>query len=750
MSMFTLPLAFDIATPAMLGWLAAAAAPVLIHLWSRRRHREMTWAAMEYLLAALRSSRRKIQLEQLLLLAVRVMLVVSVVTAVAEPLLERGVAFVAGQRTHRLLVIDGSFSMGYRPTDKSRFDQAKELAARIVEESPRGDGFTLVLSGAPPRTVVRTPVFEPRDFLREIENLKLPHATSDLRATLEEVEKVLRDARREQTRLQRAEIYFLSDLCRVGWLPEHDSPAALAEIHQRTKRLADAAGLVVVDVGQKDAEKDVENAAVTDLRTVEPFATVNRDFPVEAVLKNFGRQPRLQQKVELWADGRQVRQQYVKELPPGKDVPVAFGDYRFESPGDHSLEVRLQSDQLDIDNHRYLSVPVKPAVQVLCVDGRPSGDPLRGATGYLATALAPPGETTIHVDVVPESALLEAELAHYDCIFLADVAQFTANEAKVLDAYLQGGGGLVFFLGPQVVAERYNRELARKAEGRDPILPAELGAVVEKPQHQLDPLGYAHPIVRAFLGQEKTGLLHAPVSAYVRLLVSKATLEPDRVGPDKPGRYAPAAKAKVALRLGNGDPLIVEQPVHRGRVILVATSADRRWTLMPALPSYPALVQEILSFAIGGQLQQRNLRVGEALGGSLPSAAGELLLGLPDGRREKLRLAGQGDSSVWSYADTSTSGLYTAHFGTPISRSDLFAVNVDPAESDLARLPPQALEEKIWPGIPFVQQTRGEIPGQQPSGHISRRNLLPQGLLYLALALLLLESLLARRFGHHT
>ncbi len=263
------------------------------------------------------------------------------------------------------------------------------------------------------------------------------------------------------------------------------------------------------------------------------------------------------------------------DLPPGEDVAVAFSDYRFESPGDHALEVRLQSDQLDIDNHRYLSVPVKPAVQVLCVDGRPSGDPLRGATGYLATALAPPGETSgqaaVHVDVVPESALLEAELAHYDCVFLANVAQFTANEAKVLDTYLQGGGGLVFFLGPQVVPEHYNRELARKAEGREPILPAELGNKVEEPQHKLDPLDYAHPIVRAFRGQEKAGLLNTPVQQPTCVCWCQAR-----------------PKAKVALRLANGDPLIVEQPVHRGRVILVATSADRRWTLMPIWPSYPA------------------------------------------------------------------------------------------------------------------------------------------------------------------
>ena len=65
------------------------------------------------------------------------------VLAAAEPFFERpGMAFSPGGRTHRVLVIDGSYSMAYRPTDKSRFERAKELAARIVDESPPGDAFT--------------------------------------------------------------------------------------------------------------------------------------------------------------------------------------------------------------------------------------------------------------------------------------------------------------------------------------------------------------------------------------------------------------------------------------------------------------------------------------------------------------------------------------------------------------------------------------------------------------------------------
>ena len=47
-------LAFGFGNLAMLGWLGAAAAPLLIHLWSRQQYREAPWAAMQFLLAAMR------------------------------------------------------------------------------------------------------------------------------------------------------------------------------------------------------------------------------------------------------------------------------------------------------------------------------------------------------------------------------------------------------------------------------------------------------------------------------------------------------------------------------------------------------------------------------------------------------------------------------------------------------------------------------------------------------------------------
>ena len=77
-SMLPLPplFAFGFANPAMLGWLAAAAAPILIHLWSRRKRREMAWAAMAYLLAAVERRQRRLRIEQWLLVALRTALIV--------------------------------------------------------------------------------------------------------------------------------------------------------------------------------------------------------------------------------------------------------------------------------------------------------------------------------------------------------------------------------------------------------------------------------------------------------------------------------------------------------------------------------------------------------------------------------------------------------------------------------------------------------------------------------------------------
>ena len=746
-------LAFELLQPAMLGWLLAAALPLVIHLWSRRKHRETSWAAMEYLLRAMRNSRRRMSLEQWFLLFLRTLIVVLVVLAVADPVVQQSVlSSLVGTRTHRLLVIDGSFSMGYKPGDKSRFERAKEIAARIVEQSTRGDAFTLILMADPPRVVVGTPAFDPRDFLQELDHLEMTHGSADLPRTVAEVERVITQARREDSRLARHEVYFLTDLGRVGWGLQSLDPVSLATFHKRSRSLAELASLGVIYLGQPDAE----NLAVTSLTTPEPVALVGRNLEFRAVLKGFGRQSRSQQPIELVVDGRPLEHKLV-DVPAGSEASAVFS-CRFDTPGDHVIEARAPGDALDTDNHRFLVLPVRESISVLCVDGRPSGEPFAGATGYLAAALAPQRKEQprpVRAQIAAESALAERDLARYDCIFLANVAQFTSSEAQVLRSYVAGGGNLVFFLGDRVLPERYNEEFW----GDNPktaLLPARLGQVVEEPIARLDPLDYRHPIAQALRGPHESTLLVNPIRKHIRLSVPNSS------------------NAHVVLAMEGGDPLVVERSFRRGRVIMVATSADLSWTPMPVGPSFVPLVQELLAFALAGQTQKRNVLVGEAIGSSTTAASGGSLVTIqtPGGRSESTRLQAEDDPSeaspgmdrsarnatapppgsagaVWSFSDTTSSGIYSARFGSPISHREAYAVNFPPGESDLAPITPEELREEIWPEVPLLYSTDWQNLDHPAAMPLGRSNDLPRGLLLAVLILLIMETHLARRFGHH-
>jgi Mg-chelatase subunit ChlD len=712
--------------PGMLGWLAAAAAPLVIHLLSRRRYRETQWAAIQYLLSAVRKNSRRIRVENWLLLAVRTALIVAVVLAVAEPMLERtGLVTRTGQPTHKILVLDASYSMAYKPTDRSRFDRAKQLAEQIVDESNQGDGFTLVLFADPPQVIVGTPSFAPADFLGEIAGAKLTHGGGDLAATLVEVEKILAAARREHPRLGQAQVYFLTDLGRTSWGPDL-STAAMAEFRERSQRLGEAAALTVIDLGQPSAE----NMAVDDLHVVDAAATAGQDILLAAEIRNFGRQPRTGQLVELYVDGQRAAERSV-DVAAGGRANVSL-PYRFDSAGGHTLELRLAPDQLDVDNHRYLALAIKDQIRVLCVDGRPAGGNFKSASDFLAVALAPPSggqyRARVRPEVVGESALLDADLAAYDCIFLCDVAQFTEREAKVLQSYLNFGGGLVFFLGNQVLADNYNRQLGgARSDGRH-VLPARLLRPVEEAHYALDPLGYRHPLVAAFRDQEQAGLLTTPVHKYFKLQIP-----------------APSA-AQVAVALDNGDPLIVDERIGRGRSTLVATSADVSWTAMPMWPSYLPIVQELLTLAIRGKLQDHNCLVGQPLGALLPNVPVQAVdVRLPSGEVKRATVAGDGNDRSWTFADTTTSGIFRVEPATGRGKAPAelaFAVNVNTAEGDLTQIDADELARDVWPGVHYFHRTNWRDTNSDVGEEIVVHSRLHLWLLMGAVALLLAESFL--------
>lgn len=721
--------------------LGAAALPILIHLLNRRKFREVRWAATRFLLAAVRKNQRRVRLEQWLLLAVRTLLVIAVVTAMAKPFLESvgPVPLLAGQRTHRVLLLDGSLSMGYSPAGSTRFEQAKGLATQLVRDSRRGDAISVVLMGEPPRVVIGSPASNPVEVIKEIDDLVLPHGATDLTGSFEAVERVL-----EASDIARKELVVLTDLQagswrRAGSAQEDGLKRVIDKLNDRK------VSSVVIDLGKAGGQ----NRAITDLILSQPIVTTGTPVRLTASVRGFGPESSSPCRVRLVVDGQVGPEQVIEAgLPAGEEVPILF-NHVFNAPGEHVVEVRIDDDLLALDNRRWLSIPVREAVNVLLVDGDARAEPFQAETDYLAQALSPAADSSgspsiIRTEVVPESQLSRRDLAIYDAVVLCNVAQVTEAEVTALESYLKQGGGLVVFGGDQVLAENYNRLLY--AEGRG-LLPASIGeSVGDATQKQgsgftFDPQRYEHPIVAAFEGESsevQAGLTSVRTWQYHSLRLP---------GPE----VADANRtAKVALAIAeNGDPLVVEAPRHRGIVVLVGTSADAGWTTWPLHPSFPPVMEQAVLLSASGRGNQRNVRVGQPLDQVFPGFGTESSVAIQDpaGKQQPARLEPAGDVSRLHFESTDLSGSYLVKLGPPLAREELFAVNPDPVESDPAKLDRASLAAAVpdW-SFDYLTDWQGLTVD---ATSVNRRGDLHRPLLYLVLALLLIESVLAWRFGHH-
>jgi hypothetical protein len=737
--------AFGFVSPALLWGLALGAAPVIIHLLNRRKYRETDWAAMRFLLDAVRKNSRRLRIEQIVLLTVRTLILLLVCLALAEPLVdELGAFFLPSQPSHKVIVIDASASMGLYSRETSVFERAKQAGRAIVERSRQGDVFNLVrLSNIPPAVIIPEPAYETSQVVDEISQMQLPHGRGELLDCLEKVEGLLKLS----PEVPRKEVYMISDFQRTTW--SSGSPAQAARIKALLKKIAQAGNLVLIDVGESDAA----NVAVTALESLDAFVMTARPARFKATIRNFGPERVSGRLLELLVDDKLVEQRTVDlnvggETVENFSVPLAYS-------GERRIGVRLHRDALPVDDQRWLVVPVKDRIRCLCVSGGSAGPVPGKATDYLELALAParatslrpfparvggsgPDRSQIEPTVIGEGELQGFDLSTYDCVFFCNVRMFTEREVQVIEAFLKAGGGVIWSLGDQVSAENYNQELYRQGAGP---LPARLGDRQGDAQRRddafaFDPGVLSHPLLAAFEANPDAGLETTLSYQYVR--ARPPTL-------DKP---APG-DSRVALAFDSGDPAIVERAFGRGHSILITTSVDERWGTWPLWPSFLPLIHEIVQFSVAGRWEDRQRLVGESLSEIFSTAAADVDVTVmsPDRETHSARVVRDETFSRFSFENTSESGIYEVTFAHPVSRTELFAVNVDPRESNLAKFVHEEFSEELLTGLEFSYLTNWPDDASAPENSSSAEHGgLARWILYGILYLMFVEQMLAWDF----
>lgn len=692
--------------PLMLLGLAAVSIPPIIHLLNRRRFEVVDWGAMQFLKIS-ETTRRRLLIEEVLLMALRMLLIAVMVLVLAGPFLEGLLLSSVKPNRDVVLIFDNSASMGYTGIRPTPHEAAKEWALEFLGDLQAGDTVAII-AAKPQAALLLEPTHDLDRARTAINELPAPLGSSDMPRAVEAAYKTLQDRSQRPQR----DIIILGDGLKQGWADDKSMLGWGIAADKLRNYASVRPNVWAVNLSPlKPGDPVPPNWSLGNIDSARTVVARNRSVTFKTNLMLRGQKeyrPPYALRVEV--DG-----QPIKAPPPpasatldNGQVPYSF-THKFATAGSHLVSVIVEpdppaeqrppgyviKDMLPGDNRQDYAVEVVSALPVLIVDGdnRPP-DPTetrpreRGAD-FLLNALAPSRDTTPVVvakvvpiqdfrpemltqDIAPPNAAAgPRESTKPRVLILSNVARFTTEQEEAIKRFLADGGGVLVTLGERVDAKFYNDNLHRAGQG---WLPAKLddavgdendGAKAVAPQAAT----FFHRALEMFRDDKIAGLAGARLPRYWKVT--------------PPGR---GTNAVAVARFSNNDPFFVERSYQGGRVLLCTVPLDNSWHQSERVPgrlttlqAFPPLAHELVYYLAGANSAKHNLEPGQVLrfqpaGEEKP---GPLTLKPPQGEPKKLTA----EAWPFDYRDARDSGVYRIDFA---DKPSYYVVQPDPAESILA------------------------------------------------------------------
>jgi hypothetical protein len=719
------PLAFSFLSPSFaLAGLLLAAIPILIHILNRRRYRSVNWAAMELLLRAMQQNRRRVRFENWLLLVMRCLVLILLGTALARPMgCDSTTAAAFGGRTGlHVIVIDNSFSMSYqagRPGGRTHLDQAKLIAAKLIDSlSPGSESVAIITAAKPAASLLAKPTYDLQQARAILDRVPQSYAAADLAGAL----RLSIDLGHEQSTEPNKYLHLLTDAAASAW---QSTDATALKSHG-----AELAGMYRISHSNLSVGPQW-NQAVLDVKPSTNLITTSSRFGADFIanIKGFG-EPH-DGTLQWKADGKIV--EGGGRVHPGIDSPPQIEPQNslhdaISSAGPHAITASLiNPDGLQADNSRTRIINVVSKLKALIVEGQ-HGTGLNLKVALSALSKAGISDGFAAPDVISDLELNSRVLADYQAVILCGLNQFTPSEADQLQTFVSQGGALMIFLADNIMPDSYNNLLLPRHLMPGPLIKRVVAGEGKSFFFDFNPNGTLNPLLSLFAHQTDTGLETAqafgywqadvPYDSQLRVLNWK---QPAGVNSPRP------------------DPAITQQSLGQGRVVLITTSANEQWISFTRKPIYAELVNELLSGSVNLSGNWMNLTVGDRL--VIPSTC-KLLSSprLKDPKSSSISLS-LNPSACYESPALTEPGVYTLSTGTaelPI------AVNIPPEASDVRTIDDAAIKSALG-GIDL------SLTGDQPLTLTSDPH--PSAdwgwtLMLLVLFLTGAETFCARQFGN--
>lgn len=632
--------------------LAAIAVPIFVHLIERERKDIVDFPSLMFLERVPYQSVERRRIHNWWLLLMRAGAMALIIAAFARPFFTVDPVAAAGAATGArevVILLDRSASMGYG----GLWERARAEALAVVDGLSGADQATLVLfsTGAEETVRATTDRGQLETAIRAAE--VSAHATRFAPALRLAQSLLLRSP------LPRREVVLISDFQRTGW--ERREEVALPE----------GATLTPISV----AEPGTSDVSVTSVSFQRGTFSGEERVSVVAGITNRSPTPAGDVEVTLDIDGRPVGTRRVS-IEPNASASVSFPPVTVAESNIRGT-VSTAADALAANNafHFVLS-PIRP-LAILVVQGE--GTSMTGPTSpslYLSTALETSQQPPFTVDVLTAARMTPALLSGRSVVVLNNATSLATEIDTLLGRFVNQGGGLFVALG--------DRAPWNAADA--PLLPGALGGITDRPAVGGGTLGfldYSHPVFDDFKDPRNGNFATTRVYRYRQLVPGEAD--------------------QVLARFDDGGAAFVERRVGAGRVIAWSSTLDRSWTNFPSqhlfvpvmhdVMRYLAQYEEPVAWRTVGHMLDVSQPVADAVrSGAVTAAAGEAtgVVMAPSGSQASFGSSGS------RAVELVEQGFYVVRLqGSADRRPFAVAVNLDPAESDLASMPPQEFATSV-------------------------------------------------------
>lgn len=679
-----------ILNPLLLAGLLGVGLPVLAHLLSRRKFDVVEWGAMQFLDPS-RKTRRRLRLEELLLLLIRMASVALVVLALCRISVSSGMFLgyrSAGSRDV-VFVIDGSNSMGRSDGLTSLHDKAIRRAQTLLNTLQAGDTISIIDARDTAIRVVESPISDRELAHQMLTEIPPAAGAANLRRACEEAVAMLGRCSNASR-----EVVVLTDRQRAGWSVADD--VAWARFNEILNFPAVRPKVWVVDVsaGLGPVRQNVSTGRVDVSRDLTvPGFPVNFQVPIHNAGTAAVNVP-----VQVLVNGQRLAGMDSTVAVPAGSEAVFSRSIRFSNLGTNLVGVRvnLPNDAVEVDNAGFAAVQVTSAIPVLLVESSESSNRSRQNTFFAELALSAPENKSpwIIAKTVKAADLTQADLDDVAAVVLADVDQLPDGIPQALRAFCESGNGLFIALGSATTPQNF--ETLYQESGIVPQLKltrtrsANPQSVVPT---TVAPYSIEDGWLKRFKERKGAALMSAPFEQWwqVEYQESPAPALTDTEQEDsKTVQVAAGVQAKpvTVAQLTSGDPLLLQVPCGRGRVLLMTSNIDASWNALPTTPDYVPFLHEAL-FQMAAARISRNVGFGEPLLTVLPeNVAGkdgvDLKFSLPFDLTEEALLSESDGEKVARLPATRLPGVYDLVDAANLDGKSLdsFVVNYDHAEDD--------------------------------------------------------------------